>query len=130
MGRSLECDVVAVALQILASGFATGAVYGLGPRDLRGAPLLHVELVPGSDATPGLRSTSIIWGCPQCERFLGNPGPAGSSTTVYVYRSGVPPPPPVAVQATAHDHQRTLTIALAAGVLLAAEAGLAVWARA
>src|SRR4249919_3394498 len=29
MGRSLECDVVAVALQILASGFAAGAVYGL-----------------------------------------------------------------------------------------------------
>jgi hypothetical protein len=64
------------------------------------------------------------------ERFLGNPDPAGSSTTVYVYRSGVHPPPPVAVQATAHDHQRTMTIALAAGVLLAAGAGLAVWARA
>src|SRR3954471_8290579 len=29
MRRSLECDVVAVALQILASGFAAGAVYGL-----------------------------------------------------------------------------------------------------
>jgi branched-chain amino acid transport system permease protein len=29
MARSLECDVVAVALQILASGFAAGAVYGL-----------------------------------------------------------------------------------------------------
>ena len=29
MGRSLECAVVAVALQILASGFAAGAVYGL-----------------------------------------------------------------------------------------------------
>ena len=26
-----------------------------------GAPLLGVEALPGSDATPGLRSTSVVW---------------------------------------------------------------------
>jgi hypothetical protein len=66
----------------------------------------------------------------QYQSFLGNPDPTGSSTTVYVYRSGVPRPIPVAVQLAAHGRNWTMTIAVGAGILLAAGAGLAVWARA
>lgn len=66
----------------------------------------------------------------QFERFLANPDPTGSSTTVYSYRTAVPPRPPVAVQPAPHVRDRFATVAVGAGLLLAAAAGLAVWARA
>ena len=66
----------------------------------------------------------------QYQRFLANPDPTGSSTTVYLYRTAAPPAVPVAVQPVAHGRDWTTTIAVAAGLLLAAAAGLAVWARA
>ena len=56
----------------------------------------------------------------QYERFLGNPDPTGPSSTVYVYRTAVPTRPPVAVQPAAHRRDWTMTIAVAAGLLLAA----------
>ena len=65
----------------------------------------------------------------QYQRFLGNPDPAGSSTTVYLYRTAVPPRVPVAEQPVAHGRDWATTIAVAAGLLLAALAGLVVWAR-
>jgi hypothetical protein len=65
----------------------------------------------------------------QYERFLGNPDPAGPSTTVYVYRTAVQPRIPVSAQPIAHGRDWTTTIAVAAGLLLAAIAGLVVWAR-
>ena len=66
----------------------------------------------------------------QFERFLANPDPNGLSTTVYRYRTARPPRVPVAAQPTAHGRDWTTTLAVAAGLLLAAAAGLAVWARA
>jgi hypothetical protein len=66
----------------------------------------------------------------QYERFLGNPDPTGSETTVYVYRTATRPAPPLAVQPASHGRNWTVTLAVVAGVLLAAAAGLAVWARA
>ncbi len=66
----------------------------------------------------------------QVERFLGNPDPAGSSTTLYRYRSAVPPRISVAVQPAVPGRNWTITVAVIAGALLAAGAGLAVWARA
>lgn len=66
----------------------------------------------------------------QYQRFLGNPDPTGSSTTVYLYRTATPRPVPVAVRPVSHGRDWTTTIAVAGGLLLAAAAGLAVWARA
>ncbi len=66
----------------------------------------------------------------QFERFLANPDPAGPSSTVYSYRTAVPPRPPAAVQPAPNGRDWPETIAVAAGLLLAAAAGLAVWARA
>lgn len=65
----------------------------------------------------------------QYQTFLGNPDPTGPSRTTYVYRSATrPAPPPVAV---VHAPQRgwVTTIAVAAGLLLAATAGLFAWSR-
>ena len=66
----------------------------------------------------------------QVESFLGNPDPAGSSTTVYRYRSAAPPSSSVVLQPAAPGRNWTITIAVIAGALLATGAGLAVWARA
>ncbi len=65
----------------------------------------------------------------QYEQFLGNPDPAGVSTAIYVYRSAVPPRISVSVQPVEPGRDWT-TIAVVGGILLAAGAGLAVWARA
>jgi hypothetical protein len=66
----------------------------------------------------------------QYERFLDNPDPTGPATTIYLYRSALPPAPVATVRAAAHGRDWAITIAVAAGVLLAAAGGLAVWARA
>jgi hypothetical protein len=66
----------------------------------------------------------------QYERFLGNPDPTGSETTVYAYRTATRPAPPVAVQPAPHGRDWTLTLVVVAAVLLAGAAGLVVWARA
>jgi hypothetical protein len=66
----------------------------------------------------------------QFERFLANPDPEGSSTTVYVYRTAVPHRVAVAVQPAPSGRDWTATILVTAGLLLAAAAALAVWARA
>jgi len=65
----------------------------------------------------------------QYQTFLGNPDPSGSNETTYTYRTAArPAPPPVAI---VHVTQRdwTTTIAIAAGLLLAAAGGLFVWSR-
>jgi hypothetical protein len=64
----------------------------------------------------------------QFESFLANPDPEGSSTTVYTYRTAVPHR--VAVQPALSSRNWTTTILVAAGLVLAAAAALAVWARA
>ena len=60
----------------------------------------------------------------QFQRFLANPDPTGSSTTMYSYITAVPPRPPVAVQPASSGRNWPETIAVAAGLLLAAAAGL------
>jgi hypothetical protein len=66
----------------------------------------------------------------QFESFLANPDPEGSSTTVYTYRTAVPHRVAVAVQPARSGRNWTATILVAAGLVLAAAAALAVWARA
>ncbi len=65
----------------------------------------------------------------QYETFLGNPDPSGANHTTYVYRSGTPPTaPPVAV-VTAPKRNGASTIAVAAGLLLAAAGAAFAWSR-
>lgn len=104
-----------VALSVVPLAPAVGPLTGLSGRDLL-ARTTAVVLTVGR-----LR---------QYQRFLANPDPTGSSTTVYLYRTAAPRPVPVAVQPVGHGRNWTATIALAAGLLLAAAVGLAVWARA
>jgi hypothetical protein len=96
--------------------------------------------VPAAGALTGLsgrealaRATTVVLTVArlrQYERFLGNPDPTGPSTTTYLYRTAAPPRAPAAVQPAAHGRDWTMTAAVAAGLLLAAGAALAVWARA
>ncbi|HEX4678496.1 MAG TPA: hypothetical protein VH210_04700 [Gaiellaceae bacterium] len=65
----------------------------------------------------------------QYQTFLGNPDPTGSSRTTYVYRTAArPAPPPVAAVEAPHRHWAT-TIAVAAGLLLAAAGALFAWSK-
>ncbi|MDX6475554.1 MAG: hypothetical protein QOH95_1065 [Gaiellaceae bacterium] len=65
----------------------------------------------------------------QYRTFLGNPDPAGPSRTTYVYRTASrPAPPPVAI-ARVDRRNWTLTLAIAAGLVLAAAAALVAWSR-
>ncbi len=65
----------------------------------------------------------------QYETYLGNPDPSGSNRTTYVYRTAARPlPPPVAV-VVAPKRAWATTIAVAAGLLLAAAGALVVWSR-
>ena len=65
----------------------------------------------------------------QYETFLGNPDPAGANRTTYLYRTAARPVlPPAAVVAVSHRNWPA-TIAIAAGLLLAAAAALLVWSR-
>jgi hypothetical protein len=65
----------------------------------------------------------------QYDRFLANPDPDGSSTTAYTYRTAVPRRVPVAVSPAPRSRDWTTTIVVVVGLLLAAAAGLALWAR-
>lgn len=66
----------------------------------------------------------------QYRAFLGNPDPTGRSSTLYTFRTAARPLPPVAAQPVSHTRDWTTTVAVLAGLLVAAGAGIAVWARA
>jgi hypothetical protein len=75
------------------------------------------------------RATLTLARMHQYQTFLGNPDPSGGNATTYTYRSASrPAPPPVAI---AYFPQRDwmTTIAIVAGLLLAAAGGLFVWSR-
>jgi hypothetical protein len=75
------------------------------------------------------RATLTLARMRQYQTFLGNPDPSGSNETTYIYRSAAKPaPPPVAI---VHVTQRdwSTTVAVVAGLLLAAAGGLFVWSR-
>ena len=65
----------------------------------------------------------------QYERFLANPDPSGSSTTVYSYRTATRPRIATAITPAPAAHDWTKTIAISAALLVAAGGGLALWAR-
>jgi hypothetical protein len=65
----------------------------------------------------------------QYQTFLGNPDPSGANRTTYLYRSAArPAPPPIAVAHVVHRDWAT-TIAVAAGLLVAAAGALVAWSK-
>jgi hypothetical protein len=66
----------------------------------------------------------------QYQSFLGNPDPTGPNETTYAFRSATPPSasPPVAAIAPAQRDWAS-TVAVAAGLLLAAAGALLAWSR-
>jgi branched-chain amino acid transport system permease protein len=136
---------VAVALQIIASGFAAGAVYGLVAAGqsivfrLTGVVnFAFGELIALAGAWAGLAailaapsapSTSTR---PRVSASMGSPRPSscGSSRAARLYRTAARSPIAVAAEPAGRGRDWTTTVAVAVGLLLAAAAGLAVWARA
>lgn len=112
-------------------------VHGSGPVRLTVTPMTPDRLLNAS--TAGLtgrellarvtRTSFTLARLRQYETFLGNPDPSGPSRTSYTYRSAVRPAPPTvaAVRTTTRDW--TTTIAVVAGLLIAAAGALVVWSR-
>jgi hypothetical protein len=65
----------------------------------------------------------------QYQTFLGNPDPAGDNQTTYVFRTAARPTPQAAAVVPASRRNWARTIAVAAGLLLAAAAAAFVWSR-
>jgi hypothetical protein len=66
----------------------------------------------------------------QYDTFLGNPDPSGRNHTTYVYRSATPPTPEPVATVASPERNWTSTIAVAAGLLLAAAGAAFAWSRA
>ena len=108
-------------------------LHGNGRIDLRAEPVEHVDAVTAAGGRAllqlAIRATLTLARANQYEEFLGNPDPAGSSRTVYAYRTARPPH--AAPTAVVGGHRRTwVETALAvAAVAAALAAGAALWAR-
>jgi hypothetical protein len=108
-------------------------IHGNGRIDLRAEPLEHVQAVTSAGGRAllreAIRATLVLARANQYEEFLGNPDPAGSSRTVYSYRTASPPrAAPIA--AVGHRRRTWVETALVVAALAAAlAAGVAVWAR-
>ena len=112
-------------------------VQGGGPVRLTVTPVVPQRLL--SDPTAGQsgrrllerasRATLTLARLRQYQTFLGNPDPSGANETTYTYRSASRPaqPPLAIVHVTQRDWMTT--IAIVAGLLLAAAGGLFVWSR-
>jgi hypothetical protein len=108
-------------------------IHGSGLITLRIEPVEQVEQVAAMNGRAllraAIRATLVLARANQYEEFLGNPDPAGSSRTVYAYRTASPPH---AAPVAAVDRNRqtwvetTLVVAAIAAALLA---GAALWAR-
>jgi hypothetical protein len=110
---------------------------GGGPVRLKVTPASPDRLLNGPTAglsgrqllVRATRASLTVARTRQYQTFLGNPDPAGANRTTYVYRTAARPvPPPVAVAPLSH-RSWTTTLAVAAGLLLAAAGALLVWSR-
>ena len=108
-------------------------VRGSGRIDLRAEPIEHVDAVTPADGRAllreAIRATLVLARANQYEEFLGNPDPAGSSRTVYAYRTASPPhaAPVAAVGRERRTWVETALFVAALAAVLAA--GAALWAR-
>jgi hypothetical protein len=106
---------------------------GSGRIDLRAEPVERVDAVGAASGRAllraAIRATLTLARANQYEEFLGNPDPAGSSRTVYVYRTASPPH--AAPIAAVGHHRRTWveTALVVAAIAAALAAGAALWAR-
>jgi hypothetical protein len=151
-GAYLTSKPTATGLRIVAPLHVTGSVggrrvdavvegrlvvHGSGPVRLTAVPASPERLLdaPGAGSSGRLllervsRATLTLARTRQYQTFLGNPDPTGPSTTAYVYRTAArPTPPPVAA---VHAPRRTwaTTLAVVAGLLLAAGGALLVWSK-
>ena len=108
-------------------------IKGSGRIDLRAEPVEHVDqvTVTGGRALlrAAIRATLTLARANQYDEFLANPDPAGSSRTVYAYRTSSPPhAAPIA--AVGHHRRTWVETALIVTALAAALfASAALWAR-
>lgn len=110
-------------------------VHTAGPVDLRVAPVASAA-VPGATKLDGrrlLEAVSLasldVARARQYDAFLGNPDPTGRSETTYIYRTAthIAPAQPAAVPTRGRDWERSVLVFL--GIVIAAVACLAAWAR-
>jgi hypothetical protein len=108
-------------------------IHGHGRIDLHVEPVEHVDEVTAAGGRAllreAIRATLTLARANQYDEFLGNPDPAGSSRTVYSYRTASPPH--AAPIATVGRHRRTWveTALVVAALAAALVAGAALWAR-
>jgi hypothetical protein len=125
-GRQLDA-VVEGRLVVRGSGPVRLTVTPASPDRLLNAPTTGLS---GRQLLERLSRASLTLArMRQYQAFLGNPDPSGSNRTTYVYRSAArPAPPPVAIVHVVHRDWAT-TIAVAAGLLLAAAGALFAWSK-
>ena len=108
-------------------------IHGSGRIDLRAEPVEHVDEVTETNGRAllraAIRATLTLARANQYDEFLGNPDPAGSSRTVYAYRTSSPPhaAPIAAVGRDGRTWVETALIVAAVAAGLAAAAAL--WVR-
>jgi hypothetical protein len=108
-------------------------IRGSGRIDLRAEPVESVDAVTAAGGRAllheAIRATLTLARANQFDEFLGNPDPAGSSRTVYAYRTASPPhAAPIA--SVGHHHRTWIETTLIVAALAAAlVAGAALWAR-
>ena len=108
-------------------------IHGSGRIDLRAEPVEHVDEVTETNGRAllraAIRATLTLARANQYDEFLGNPDPAGSSQTVYAYRTSSPPhaAPIAAVGRDGRTWVETALIVAAVAAGLAAAAAL--WVR-
>ena len=108
-------------------------IHGSGRIELRAEPIEQVDAVTPAGGRAllrqAIRATLVLARANQYDEFLGNPDPAGSSRTVYAYRTASPPhaAPIAAVARRRRTWVETALVVAAVAATLAA--GAAVWAR-
>jgi hypothetical protein len=112
-------------------------VRGGGPVRLTVTPVIPAGLLDAPRAgqsgrqllKQATRAALTIARTRQYDMFLGNPDPSGTNRTTYVYRSATPPAPVSVAVVSPAKRDWASTIAVAAGLLLAAAGALFAWSR-
>jgi hypothetical protein len=126
-GHAVNALVEDRRLTVHARGAVRLTVSPEPPEQLLDEPTLGV---PGRTLLERATRTALMLArARQYEMYLGNPDPTGPNQTTYVYRSAArPAPPPVAVVPVPRRNWAR-TIAIAAGLILAAAAASFAWSR-